>query len=132
MKLDSKLIGTRIMQRRKACGYTQEQLAEKIGFSKNHISSVERGIYVPTTQFIFRICDVLGDTPDYYLIGKTSGNADEIISLIRTLPPSAQEIICKLIETYIDNVRAIWRFTHKMIKWEYCKFLLQYSHFWCR
>ena len=107
MKLDKKLIGTRIMQRRKACGYTQEELSERVGFSKNHISSVERGVCVPTTQFIFKICEVLGETPDYYLIGKATGKTDEIADLIRTLPPDVQEITCKLIETYIENAHNI-------------------------
>lgn len=105
--MNEKLIGTRIMQRRKACGYTQEQLSEKIDYSKNHISSVERGICVPTTQFIFKICDVLGETPDYYLIGKASDQTDKISRLIESLPLDAQRITCKLIETYIENTHTI-------------------------
>ena len=104
MKLDKKLIGSRIMQQRKACGYTQEQLAELVGLSKNHISSVERGISVPTTQFIFKICQVLGETPDYYLIGKANDWTDRIDALIRSLPPDAQRITEKLIETYIESI----------------------------
>lgn len=104
MKLDKKLIGSRIMQQRKACGYTQEQLAELVGLSKNHISSVERGISVPTTQFIFKICQVLGETPDYYLIGKANDRTDRIGALIRSLPPDAQRITEKLIETYIESI----------------------------
>ena len=104
MKLDKKLIGSRIMQQRNACGYTQEQLAELVGLSKNHISSVERGISVPTTQFIFKICQVLGETPDYYLIGKANDRTDRIDALIRSLPPDAQRITEKLIETYIESI----------------------------
>ena len=107
MKLDKKLIGTRIMQRRNACGYTQEQLAELVGLSKNHISSVERGVSVPTTQFIFKICEILGETPDYYLIGKATDKTDEITDMIKSLPPDAQKIAGKLIETYIDTIRSI-------------------------
>lgn len=97
------------MQRRKACGYTQEQLSEKIDYSKNHISSVERGLCVPTTQFIFKICEVLGETPDYYLIGKSTSQTNEITKLIESLPRNAQVITQKLIETYIENMDIIWR-----------------------
>lgn len=107
MELDKKLIGIRIMQRRKACGYTQEQLSEKIGLSKNHISSVERGRQIPTTQFIFKLCNVLGETPDYYLIGTPSSKTDEITELIKKLPPNAQDITCKLIETYVELIHNI-------------------------
>lgn len=92
------------MQRRKACGYTQEKLSEKIDYSKNHISSVERGLCIPTTQFIFKICEVLGETPDYYLIGKSNSQTNEIAKLIESLPRNAQVITQKLIETYIENM----------------------------
>ena len=52
---DSKrLIGLRIMQRRKELGLSQEKLAEKLGISKNHLSNIERGKYIPTTEFIFK------------------------------------------------------------------------------
>lgn len=57
------------MTKRKECGLSQETLAEIIGYSKNHLSSVERGKYTPTTNFIIAICNALGETPDYYLIG---------------------------------------------------------------
>lgn len=107
MELDKKLIGIRIMQRRKACGYTQEQLSEEIGLSKNHISSVERGHQVPTTQRIIKLCNVLGETPDYYLIGTPSSKTDKITELIKSLPSNVQEITCKLIETYIEAIHNI-------------------------
>ena len=103
MQLNSIIIGRRIKQKRKAAGLTQEKLAEKIGFSKNHVSSVERGIYIPTTQFIIQLCSELGETPDYYLIGKTLNETDEIIRLIRQLPQDKQEMLCKLLKTYIEN-----------------------------
>ena len=93
------------MQRRKYFGYTQEQLSELVGLSKNHISTVERGISVPTTQLIFKLCQVLGETPDYYLIGKPSDNTDKITNLIKSLPPEDQRITCKLIEAYLDIIR---------------------------
>lgn len=107
MELDTKLIGIRIMQRRKSLSLTQEQLAEKVGFSKNHISSVERGKYTPTTQLIFRICEAMGETPDYYLIGKPSDTTDKLTNLIKSLPPRTQEITFKLVETYLENIHTV-------------------------
>lgn len=107
MELDKRLIGIRIMQRRKELSLTQEQLAEKVGFSKNHISSVERGKYTPTTQLIFRICTVMGETPDYYLIGKASEETDKLTCLVKSLPPQAQKMAYKLLETYADNIHSV-------------------------
>lgn len=103
MELDNKRIGIRIMQRRKEKGLNQEQFSELVGYSKNHISSIERGLYIPTTLFIFKTCDVLGGTPDYYLIGKISEEAEETVKLLRQLPDDKQKIIYKLLLTYISE-----------------------------
>lgn len=102
---DSKqLIGLRIMQRRKELGLSQEKLAEKLGISKNHLSNIERGKYMPTTECIFKICNTIGYTPDYYLIGAPIAETDEIVKLIKTLPRDKQQGIIKLLKFYIDNL----------------------------
>lgn len=92
------------MQRRKALGLSQEVLAEQVGLSKNHISNIECGKYLPTTKLIFQICDILGQTPDYYLIGKISEDTDHVFSLIKCLPMDSQKILCRLIETYLEEI----------------------------
>lgn len=104
MKLDSKYIGIRILQKRKENGFSQEELSEKIGISKNHLSSIERGIYTPTTKLIIELCNVLGETPDYYLIGKITNEANEILTLLKKFPEKDQRIIFKLIEKYWEEI----------------------------
>jgi transcriptional regulator with XRE-family HTH domain len=95
------------MQRRKEHGFTQEQLSEQIGISKNHLSSIERGLYVPTIQLIFKICSILGGTPDYYLIGKISEDAGEAVQLLQRMPADAQKITLRLIEAYLNALEEI-------------------------
>ena len=97
------------MQRRKALKMTQEELAEQVGLSKNHLSNIERGVYLPTTQLVLRLCAVLGETPDFYLIGKITTETDEISSLIKRLPENSQKVVCRLIETYLGQHRTIWQ-----------------------
>lgn len=104
MNIDKKLIGIRIMIKRKEKGLSQEELSEMIGYSKNHISNIERGKYIPTTTFIFEICTVLGETPDYYLIGNPTEKTDKITELIKTLPKYSQNILLKLIKVYISEI----------------------------
>ena len=102
---DSKrLIGLRIMQKRKELGLSQEKLAEKLGISKNHLSNIERSVYIQTVECIFKICEAMGNTPDYYLIGTPSNETDEIVKLIKTLPRDKQQGIIKLLKFYIDNL----------------------------
>lgn len=95
------------MQRRKALGLTQEDLAEKVGLSKNHLSNIECGKYLPTTQFVFKICEILGETPDYYLIGKISEKSTKISALIKSLPAESQRVVCRLLETYIEEISSV-------------------------
>ena len=104
MSSPDKLIGIRIMQQRKSLGLSQEKLAEKLGISKNHLSNIERGKYIPTTEFIFKICNTMGNTPDYYLIGTPTAETDEIVNLIKTLPAAGQDKLLALIKFYINNL----------------------------
>lgn len=104
LKIDKTLVGIRIMLKRREQGLSQEELAEKIGFSKNHLSSIERGKNNLTTNFISKICNVLGETPDYYLIGGSTDITDEIYELIKSLPENHQRMIKKIIQTYISEI----------------------------
>lgn len=109
MDQNTKLIGIRIMQKRKEKGYTQEALAELLGISSSHLSCVERGCYLPTTQNLFKLCDILGETPNYYLIGELSAKRESnLLSLTKMLPKSYQAMIEKsiklLVETYSDEI----------------------------
>lgn len=109
MKIDGKLIGIRMMTKRKEKGLSQEDLSEKIGFSKNHISNIERGKYIPTTTYIFEICNALGETPDYYLIGSPTKETDKITTLIKGLPIDKQTILLRLLEVYISEATGAQR-----------------------
>lgn len=105
MKMDanSRLIGKRIKFRREAAGLSQEQLAERLELSKNHISSIECGKSMVTTKGLLALCDVLGGTPNYYLIGELSPEADSITSLIRLLDPAEQKTLIRLLNAYLEQ-----------------------------
>lgn len=104
MKINKELVGIRIMQKRKEYGYSQEQLAELIGISKNHLSSIERGHNLPTSKLIENISNVLGGSFDYYYLGRINQETEEkIIHLFQNLTENEQTITIKLIESYIDN-----------------------------
>ena len=59
MQVDYKLIGARIKEQRKAKGYTQENLAEKLEVSVGYISQVERGITRISLDLLAEISTVL-------------------------------------------------------------------------
>lgn len=55
---------------RKHSGYTQKQLAEKIGAKHNSVSNWENGLNMPDPATIEYICEALCITPNYLLLGE--------------------------------------------------------------
>lgn len=45
---------------RKAAGLTQSELAHRIGTSYTRVSDWERGVAIPTPQYLRRMAEVLG------------------------------------------------------------------------
>lgn len=103
MDIDKKLIGKRFRHRREAAGLFREQLAEKLELSTNHISSMECGKSLLTTKRLLVLCDVLGGTPNYYLLGEIEPEADRMITLIKKLSPDEQKTLCRLLAAYLEG-----------------------------
>jgi len=57
-------IGLRIMAMRKLAGLTQEQLSERAGLQRSHISKIEAGKYAVTFETVQAIAEALGMTVD--------------------------------------------------------------------
>lgn len=60
-----KKIGKQIKIARNKAGYTQEELAEKLGLSTRYISQLERGISFGTASTIISICKGLNISADF-------------------------------------------------------------------
>lgn len=103
MDINKKLIGKRIKHRREVSGLSQEQLAEKLNLSTNHISSMEYGKSLLTTKCLLALCDILGGTPDYYLLGELTPETDGIAALVKQLSPSEQKMLYHLLSAYLAN-----------------------------
>lgn len=56
-------IGLNILYYRKEKGYTQQQLADLISYSKNHIQQIETAKATPSIVAILDIADALGIPP---------------------------------------------------------------------
>ena len=59
MNVDYRLIGTRIKQKRKEKGYTQEYFAEKLNVTVGYVSQVERGITKISLNLLAAIADII-------------------------------------------------------------------------
>ena len=54
----------RLKSARAALDISQQQLAERVGVSRQTISAIEKGDYNPTINLCISICKVLGKTLD--------------------------------------------------------------------
>lgn len=69
MELDYKQIGKRIARRRKELGLKQAAVEERADMAYKYLSSIERGISIPSTELIMRLAVALDTTPDEFLVG---------------------------------------------------------------
>lgn len=69
MEANYKEIGRRIAMRRKSMNIKQQDLAELLEISNNHLSSIERGKAGPSLDVLIDICNILRVTPDFLLMG---------------------------------------------------------------
>jgi len=56
---DKKILGKKIRELRKSKGFTQEQLAEKLGIDNKHLSKIEKGDHMPTYKVILKLAETL-------------------------------------------------------------------------
>lgn len=68
-----KLIGDNVKRARIAAGMTQEELAERSGFSQQYISGVECGRRNPTIVTIYELAQALGVSHEALVKGGANG-----------------------------------------------------------
>lgn len=82
-------IGNRIYKYRREKGFTQEELAEKLGVSSQAVSKWENDASCPDISLLPQLCSLFGITADELLTGKT----DEV----RVLPEGQRKSLDELI-----------------------------------
>ena len=79
-------IGQRIKERRKFMKYTREKLAEMIDISPQFLANIESGKKGMSFSTLKKLCETLGMSCDYVILGKTSGSKhkqiDELLNNI--------------------------------------------------
>lgn len=78
------LIGSRVKELRKARGWTQAELAERVSITTDFLGKAERGDKEPSLYVLHKLADVLGVSPSFLLspAGKTSTGLQELTSLL--------------------------------------------------
>ena len=102
MRTDYKEIGRRIAARRRSLGLKQAEVEERADLGCKYLSSIERGISIPSTEVIMRLAAALDTTPDAFLVGAVYTDTQEkwriVAERLRTLSPRQLELAERLIE----------------------------------
>ncbi|MCQ2518802.1 MAG: helix-turn-helix domain-containing protein [Lachnospiraceae bacterium] len=70
MTVDSYAIGQRIKKLRKENKMTQQQLADRLGVSLNHVSKIEPGMKVPSVDLFLTLSEIFNVSLDFLITGK--------------------------------------------------------------
>ncbi len=85
-------IGQRIKKIRTEHKFTQEQVAEKLNVSCQHISDIERGLNGMSVPALMEFCRVFDVDADYILFGTATRNLNNPINTIISKMTSEQSI----------------------------------------
>lgn len=91
---DPRGFGKRLQSARKACGITQEELAERLRVDRNHITRMERGARVCSIDLLIEIAALLDVSTDYLLVGTTTDitTKQKLLAAIEELDKIAQSL----------------------------------------
>lgn len=98
--------GTRIADRRKELGLTQDELAHRIGVGRQALSSIENGGGF-TTNTLANLVSALDVSERYILRGNTEYSKDELIS-------EAVEVMSDMSEAQIQQFILMMKATKSM------------------
>ena len=93
-------LGERIRQRRNKLRVTQQELAQALGMTPQHISAIEQGKGAPSLGILPKLAEELGVSVDYLLTGKESVVTDTIpaIKADKSLKLKTKRLLIALVE----------------------------------
>lgn len=107
MELNYRKIGNRIGARRRFLNCGQEQLAQKVGLSKTHISNIENGRSIPSLEAIVDLAVALETTPDAFLLGVDNDQTTEdfrtLAAQIKSCGKQEQQLLSIIVEAIIEK-----------------------------
>ncbi|MHA6847058.1 helix-turn-helix domain-containing protein [Ralstonia syzygii] len=104
----AKSVGKAIARRREQAGYTQEEVAEKLGLGRGAIARVEQGIAIPTIVRLVELADLFGCRLDELLIEASTRKDDQatlITQLLAPLNAADQRILLDWVKVFAQQFK---------------------------
>ena len=109
-------LGRQIAERRKGLGWTQDQLAERLGVDTETISRFERGVTVPALLTIDKLAGILKTSVADLLSEVSVCPTDQAIRIsawLESLPPEDGEFVIAQVKALCDHMRQVRLVTEK-------------------
>ena len=97
-------MGARIVERRKALGLSQEELAERIDVTPQMISTAERGVKAIRPENLVNLSKALGVSADYLLTGEIIDK--DICAIANSLKDKTPEQV-RIIEQILNGCSSL-------------------------
>lgn len=101
--------GAFIQKNRKAKGYTQQELADKLGITLKSVSYFECGLTYPSQENIFKLAQILDMSLDEYIFSCTRFNdmvdMGEINAMLNALSADDQEMVINIVKATCESIR---------------------------
>lgn len=97
----NKKLGRVIAKKRKAAGFTQEEVAEELGIGNEALSRIERGINGPSVDKLYVMAGLFRCGVETFLIEgsrRPTDQAEHLAQLLRKLSPEDRALVVSLIE----------------------------------
>lgn len=101
-------LGKFISERRKAKGYTQQEVADVMNIAVKTVSYIESGRNYPTLKNLFKLAEVLDISIDKFVFGysrfDSSLNITEINEMMGQLNPKQQGLVLNIVRAACQSM----------------------------
>jgi len=101
----NKQIGARVRAQREYLGITREGLCDYVNISPQFLSEIERGVKGVSAETLHKLCEGLGVSADFVLMGKKSvADVSMISRTLATLDEKYIPLAEELLKTFFKTV----------------------------
>ena len=101
----NKQIGARVRTQRECLGITREGLCNYVNISPQFLSEIERGIKGVSAETLYKLCNGLGVSADYILMGKSNpADISMIVATLSTLDEKYIPLAEDLLKAFIKAI----------------------------
>jgi len=101
----NKQIGARVRAQREYLGITREGLCDYVNISPQFLSEIERGVKGVSAETLYKLCEGLGVSADFVLMGKKSvADVSMISRTLATLDEKYIPLAEEMLKTFFKTV----------------------------